>query len=217
MVDLPTSRAEWATEKLRQAIVFGELKPGERLRGSFFAEQWMVSATPLREAFQRLTAEGLVDYTAQQGVRVAGVSMRELREIYELRVMLEPIAVERSLRNVDGSWRDAVDEAYARLRAVFDGGLADMSSFEEANQAFHKALRSRCDSAWLLRIVDVLADHSVRYRLLSWLPRGGDAEILREHEEIYKACITGQIERAVQLSAQHIKLTVDSVDGASNI
>lgn len=211
MTEVPLSRTEWATGRLQRAILSGELVPGERLSSSELAERWAISATPLREALQRLAADGFVEYTPQRGARVSGISERDVREVYELRLLLEPMALERSLGRTDGSWKEAVDKAYARLRAELEGGIGDMVFFERANRDFHGALLSRCDSAWLLRIVGMLADHSVRYRALSRLPRGGDEEVLREHEKLYEACVSGDVEGAVRLATSHLRLTLESV------
>lgn len=214
---MPLSRTEWAVGRLQQAILSGELSPGERLSSSELAGRWSVSATPLREALQRLAADGLVEYVSQRGARVSEVSLQDVREVYELRLMLEPMALERSLRRADDAWRREVEDAYARLRAELEGGTEDMMAFERVNRAFHRALLSRCDSAWLLRIVHMLADNSVRFRALSWWPRGGGEEVLREHEEIYEACVAGQIERAVELASEHLRRTRDAILGSRRL
>ena len=82
----------------------------ERLSSSELAGRWSVSATPLREAVQRLAANGLVECVSQRGARVSEVSLRDVREVYGLRLMLEPMARERSLRRVDDAWRRQVEE-----------------------------------------------------------------------------------------------------------
>lgn len=211
MTEVPPSRTEWAVGRLRQAILSGEVSPGERLSSSELAGRWSVSATPLREALQRLAADGLVEYVSQRGARVSEASLKDVREVYELRLMLEPMALERSLHRADDGWRREVEEAYARLRAELEGGTEDMMAFERVNRTFHQALLSRCDSAWLLRVVHMLADNCVRFRALSWWPRGGGEEVLREHEEIYEACLAGKIERAVGLASEHLRRTRDAI------
>src|SRR5690349_17528608 len=80
---VPATRSEWALERLRTAILQGELAPGERLRANDLAERWDVSATPLREALQRLASDGLVAMEPQRDARVATPSVREAAEIYE--------------------------------------------------------------------------------------------------------------------------------------
>ena len=83
-VAVPPTRAEWVDSMLRRAIVHGELAPGEKLYAERLAEQWGVSATPLRETFQRLAGEGLVIIEPQRGARVAPVGVEQGVEIYEI-------------------------------------------------------------------------------------------------------------------------------------
>jgi len=197
--------------KLRSAILSGELAPGDRLVVATLAERWQVSPTPLREAFQRLAADGLVELTSQRGARVSPVSLREMREIYELREMLEPLALERSLARADDAWRCLVGETYGHLIDALMSEDTDMVELEDHHRTFHQALLSRCDSEWLLRVINWLSEHSVRYRLLSLVPRGGPDEVAAEHERLFDACLNGNAGRAIDHLRHHLQLTVESI------
>lgn len=211
MVEAPLSRTEWAVRRLHEAILSGELAPGERVSSAELAKRWSVSATPLREALQRLAASGLVEYASQRGARVTEVSPRDVREVYELRLMLEPEALGRSMRRADNEWRRELDDAYFVLRTAYEGANEDMTAVERANREFHRALLARCDSEWLLRIVGMLSDNSARYRALSWWPRGGSEKAWREHVDIYEACVSGDTDRAEGALREHIGLTRDAI------
>ena len=78
----PRTRAEFVDRMLREAIVTGDLGPGERLQVSSLGERWSVSPTPLREAFQRLAVEGLLELTPQRGARVAPLSIEDALEVH---------------------------------------------------------------------------------------------------------------------------------------
>src|SRR5260221_8530480 len=91
------TRSEWAEDRLRQAILRGELRPGQRLHASDLAERWDVSATPLREAFQRLAGEGLVELLPHRGARVGELAAHATPALYELRLLLEPLALRHFL------------------------------------------------------------------------------------------------------------------------
>lgn len=197
--------------KLRSAILSGELAPGDRLVVATLAERWQVSPTPLREAFQRLAADGLVELTSQRGARVSPVSMKEMLEIYELREMLEPLALERSLVRADDGWRRLVGETYQHLIEALRAEHTDMVELEDHHRVFHQALLSRCDSEWLLRVISWLSEHSVRYRLLSLAPRGGPEEVVAEHERLFEACTNGNADRAINHLRHHLRLTVESI------
>jgi GntR family transcriptional regulator, carbon starvation induced regulator len=209
--ETPPTRSEWVDQRLREAILSGNLEPGERLVVSALSERWQVSPTPLREAFQRLAADGLVELAPQRGARVTPVSVTDLLEVYELREILEPLALRRSLERTDPSWRQSVTESYERLVDSLRNRPHDLLEMEEKHRQFHGALLSRCESSWLLRLVSTLAEHSVRYRLLSITPRGGPEEVIGEHERLLQASLAGDIEKAVVHLTRHLQLTVESL------
>jgi len=204
----PVTRAEWVEDRLRDAILLGELAPGSRLHAGDLAERWDVSPTPLREAFQRLAGDGLVDVVPQRGARVSALSAVEAAEIYELRLLLEPLALRQSLRSPG-------DRAahVAEMRAAFAEFRSAAVGMEKvvAHNRFHRVLLSRCPSSWLRRFVEVLADHSLRYQVASLAGAGGarrhpDAE----HRELLDAAVTGDVDLAVSLLTAHLERTMRS-------
>jgi GntR family carbon starvation induced transcriptional regulator len=205
------TRIDWAIQRISEGVITGEFAPGQRLKAQDLAAEWEVSATPVREALQRLTTMGLVQAVPNRGVRVAPIVVEELREVYSLRLLLEPLALRVSLENRDEAWESKVRETYEALRRHLEDGPADLIAFERAHGAFHDALLENSGSVWLARITDMLGAHSVRYRLLSLGPRGGQAEVLAEHEGLYEACMSGDVDDAVARLFAHIRLTVDSI------
>ena len=200
--------------RLREAIITGEIGPGEKLITEDLAERWGVSPTPLRETYQRLAAEGLVELAPQRGARVAAMSHEDFRDVYATRLLLEPHALRLSLerRATDGDWGQHVRDAYQPLRAELEAGLPDVVAFEDAHSAFHRALIDRCGSPWLLRIIRLLHGHSTRYRLQSLAPRGGAEEVIHEHDELLAACIDGDVDLATDRLRAHLQLTIDSLE-----
>jgi GntR family carbon starvation induced transcriptional regulator len=182
------------------------------------AKRWSLSPTPLREAYQRLAAEGLVVYTAQRGVHVAPLSLAEMKDIYRLRLLLEPMALEESIAHGDDSWLDEIQHAYQRLSSWFVNGEGpdlgnrdELSRYEDDHMAFHRALVSASPSVWLLRIVLTLRAHSHRYHLLSWPQRGGVDAARREHAALFEATYRQDTAQAVAVCRTHIELTYESV------
>ena len=208
----PPSRTDWVTERLRDAILRGELHPGDRLLISHLRERWAISQTPLREAVQRLAAEGWVVQTSQRGARVASVSIAEMHELYELRLLLEPMALERALAHVTDQELRAADAAFDELRVALAKDPIDFAEEELIHRRFHAELRSACDSQWLLRLVDTLTDHCARYRTLSWVLRGGSRAVLDEHADLLDAFRRRDVPTAVRLCRKHIQLTHDAVN-----
>jgi GntR family carbon starvation induced transcriptional regulator len=205
----PLSRTEWASDWLRKAVLSGELLPGARLTMAHLTRQLGVSQTPLREALQRLAAEGLLDYDPQRGARVAPISDKELYEIYQLRVKLEPDAVSDSVAHSNESWRNDLRAAFVEFDALSDD--VPRGQYLELHRAFHRMLRAGCDSAWLRRLTDMLADHSSRFAAISVQPRGGVHAAKLEHKAIYDAALEGRSDNARDLIRQHMQRTLDVV------
>ncbi len=207
----PTTRADWAHKRLKAAILTGELAPGTKLVTDELAERWAVSPTPLREAFQRLGGNGLVELTSQRGARVAPFSLNEAAELYELRLLLEPQALRASIQASDDAHRREVRAAHARYQAALHGDPLDPVELADAHVGFHAALLARCPSAWMRRLVAILAEHAQRYQLLGAqrYRRGSDPE--REHAALRDAAVRGQVERAVDLLVHHLEGTLRAV------
>lgn len=202
----PQTRVEWVYERLKQAIVSGELPPKMRLVAAELAQRWAISPTPLREAFQRLEGLGLVELNSQRGARVAPASIAEAEEIYELRLVLDPWALRRSLEQSDATHRAEVAAAYERfVEAASRGPFSDDPALLEAHSAFHAMLLARCPSVWLRRLTSLLADHSQRYHLLNACYSQQASELLAEHEGLRKAVLAGDIEQAVRLLTAHLQ------------
>jgi GntR family transcriptional regulator, carbon starvation induced regulator len=208
------SKTEFAADRLREAIVNGDLKPGERLTTPSLAERLGVSQTPLREAFQRLATEGLVELIDQRGARVASIRLEDLHEIFELRMVLEPIAVRRSMERADEGWRARVTQTHKELDEALRHTLDDSRAFGDAHQQFHAALFSNCDWKWLLRFVETLTDNSRRFRMLSLAPRGGTRKLIQEHADLKKAALAGDADQTAGLLVRHLQLTVDVLSAA---
>jgi DNA-binding GntR family transcriptional regulator len=200
----PTTRSQWAEDRLREAILGGELGPGERINATDLAEQWSVSVTPLREAIQRLAGDGLVEVLPQRGARVTAPSLTEVSQIYELRLLLEPLALRQSLESSD-------DEHRAEIRAAFTAFRAARDPFDavEAHSRFHETLLSRCRSEWLIRFTTQLADSSRQYQVASLRVGQERRHAFAEHKALRDAALAGEIDAAVDLQVQHLTRTFE--------
>src|SRR3954447_4370065 len=116
-IESPPTRTHWVDTRLRRQILSGALAPGTKLRAEHLAETLGVSPTPLREAFQRLVGEGLVVIEPQRGARVAPIDGDDALELYDLRILLEPLAMRASLARTDAQHAEEVADAYLRLAA----------------------------------------------------------------------------------------------------
>ncbi|HEU0102467.1 MAG TPA: GntR family transcriptional regulator [Mycobacteriales bacterium] len=203
------TRAQWVDRRLRTAILAGELRPGERLRPNELATRLGVSPTPLREALFRLEADGLVESVPHKGTRVTPLTRSSLTQLYELRLLLEPLALGKALDRLAEVDLDAVRASHERLVALEQA--PDLLAREEAHRAFHHTLLVGCASPWLLSLTDSFSVHSSRYRLLSLDARGGHAAANLEHESLLTAFLAGDAPRATELLRAHIERTLDLV------
>lgn len=206
METAPQTRSDWVYERLKQAIVSGELPPGMRLVAAELAQRWALSPTPLREAFQLLEGFGLVALSSQRGARVASISIAEADEIYELRSLLEPWALRRSLEQSDDAHRVEVAAAHKHLFELLTPvPSSDDHLLLEAHRAFHVALLARCRSLWLRRLTSLLADHAQRYQLLKARYSQRISESMAEHKQLLEATLSGDVEQATRVLVAHLQ------------
>lgn len=195
---------------LRRAILTGDLAPGEKLLGERLARQWGVSATPLRESFQRLAGEGLVVIEPQRGARVAPISVADAAEIYQVRLLLDPVALRSSINTVaasgDDGYAQSVEGAHRELLRRRRG----MAEVQLAHRTFHLALVARCPNRILLRQVEQLLDQSQRFQAVARAVASfGDA--VAEHRALCDAAVSGDAERAVAVLTAHLEGTLAAV------
>lgn len=207
----PQTRADWVDDRLREAILRGELAPGEKLTAAALAARWSVSPTPLREAFQRLAAEGLVELRPQRGARVASASPRDAEEVYELRLLLEPRALRDSLEHSDDVHRSDIERAHTRYGEAMTRAGTDLLGVLDAHRDFHATLLARCTNRRLLDLVLELADHSQRFQVLAVGAPTGHHDVIAEHQTLCDDARAGRVDDAVQHLREHLSLTLDGV------
>jgi len=213
MVQAPLTRAAWVDQQLRESILSGDLAPGERLMAAPLAEKFTVSPTPLREALWRLAAEGLVEITPQRGARVSVLSQRDGLELLELRRVLEPLAVQRSVRaGPTESLFSSALEAQHNLDNLLRAPYSEALSLVRANRRLHDAVMSAADQDQLLRVVFALADQTTRYHVLAIQTWGPSGLLLEASSHELPQLILNQDEDSLtKIFLQHLGLLEDAV------
>lgn len=195
-------------EQLRDLIVTGELAEDVQLVQEQVAESLGVSRTPVRDALNRLAHEGLVTWNPGRGYLVNGLSTREVREIYQVRRLLEVEAT----RLACGQHGTAV---LARLAALIEDMAAadpqDAVVQFDLNRQFHRTLVEPCDNHVLLKMLDTLWDHPVNRRITrSYLLEAGSSEaMIDEHRELLAAAAEGSESKLLDLTAHHLMTGYD--------
>lgn len=211
----PRTLVERAYLSLRHDVVCGKLAPGERLRVEHLKDQYAVGAGTLREALSLLVADALVTSEGQRGFRVAPISLEDLEDVTNTRVMLETEALRQSIRHGDTRWEADVVAAYGLLtQAEIDLAGTGSELWERRNKGFHETLISAYDSAWTKYLLGILYRHAERYRNINWrltAAHTSGRDVRREHEDIFRAAIDRQEARASLALEAHVRLTHDIV------
>jgi DNA-binding GntR family transcriptional regulator len=193
-----------AYEQLRNDVLSGRLRPGEKLGAEALRRRFNIGSSPIREALNRLLAEGLVALEEQKGFRVSPVSEAELRELVTARSWIDGAAITEAVRRQDSAWEEQIIVALHRLSRTKRYGPQSetKNDWEAKHRAFHAALVGGCGSRWIIRISDQLFDAAERYRMLG-LEHVPERNELDEHKAIVEACLEGDAARAVALLTEH--------------
>ena len=197
-----------AHDSIRDAITSGRIAAGERLSQDELARQLGVSRAPIRDALNRLEAEGLVR-TAAKGVVVAEMTPQELLELFEVRALVDGYAARRACRLLsedDLRRLEQIVEATARLS---DGG--DVQEVVRAHEDFHDVIYSASGNGELTRIARSLWDRTYRYRLTGLANRAVALSSLDDHRAILAAFKERDASRAERLMSEHNQHTMDRV------
>jgi DNA-binding GntR family transcriptional regulator len=191
--------ASQISRALAARIVEGAIAPGERLRQDHVAAEFGASHVPVREAFRRLEAQGLVVSEPRRGVRVAGLDPQAVREVTEMRAALEALALRHAVPNLGPQ-----DLASARQAMADSAASADLRVWEQANRRFHGALLAPCRMPRLLAAIDDLQSAASRILFAAWQTRDWQPRSEKEHRLILRAVEQGDAEDAAARLARHI-------------
>lgn len=201
--------------KLREDILAGKLAPGEKLRVGYLRERYKVGNSPLREALNRLSADGFVNRIDQKGFRVASTSRQELDELIKTRCWLESIAIREAIANRTDAWEEAIVLAFHRLSKVSRSSSSDVYTtnpeWERLHREFHMALIANCGSSLLLQFCAQMNDKADRYRQLAVATSYPKRNEKDEHRAIMDAALGGLADEAVELLCAHFRKTASII------
>lgn len=201
--------ASAVVDALRRRILDGEFAAGAQLRQDSLAKEFGVSRIPIREALLQLDAEGLVKILPHRGAVVSELSVAEIKELFDLRALLEPRLLRLSaphLTEKDYAELENILREYSReLRA------RHVDRWGELNTAFHAALYRHAGQPRTATIVAALLQNCDRYTRLQLTYTKGLQRAETEHAELVRLCRAGNVERAAALLQQHIANVGDSL------
>jgi DNA-binding GntR family transcriptional regulator len=196
------------TTKLRELILKGEFKMGERLMQEEWAKKLGVSRMPLREALRQLEVEGLVRIEPRRGAIVTPVSIEDIEEIYQLRALLEGEAVVKALPFLGEEEINELENIYGRM-LMLKADEHDMEEFMALNSEFHRIIREGCPWRRIQGFIETLWKGIPPYT--PSLLADHLSESHKEHGQMLQAIKDKDAEKLRQVTVQHILRTKDNL------
>lgn len=187
---------------LRQAILKGELEPGERLMEIQLAERLGVSRTPIREAIRKLELEGLVLMIPRKGAEVAKISEQNLRDVLEVRRSLEELAIDLACQRMTEEELEELREKQAIFTEAVKEG--DAMKIAQTDEQYHDVIYNSTKNQKLVQILNNLREQMYRYRLEYIKDEKKRQILLMEHDHILKALSLRHVQEAKAAAREHI-------------
>ncbi|MFD4838035.1 GntR family transcriptional regulator [Achromobacter sp. NPDC058515] len=207
---------------LRRDIMRGAFAPGQSLRLELLKQRYGGSFSPIREALNRLRSERMVVTTTSRGFRIAPLSVEEMWDACETRILIDCDALRRSLANADDAWEARLVGAFHALalaaRRADEAPVLDQER-EEALEArhhdFHHALIGACRSPWLLDLSAQLYAQTERYRRPARalaVASGSERNVDDEHRQLLDAALSRDADRSAAMLAAHYRKTAQVIE-----
>ena len=215
-IDAPLS--EQAFAQLRHAVLAGAYEPGAKLKIDELQGSFGFSSSPLREALNRLSQEGLVKADDRKGFRVALISREDLADITHMRLLVDVAALRESMQHGDDAWEAAIVAAAHRLAKVEsqlgDGPKVLNDIWSGLHRDYHLALLAACPSQRQRALCASFFDQAERYRRYSARHRVALHNKSKEHRRLMDAVLKRDADTACVLLAEHIRSTQSNVEAA---
>lgn len=194
---------------LRQAILTGELKPGERLMEIHLANKLGVSRTPIREAIRKLELEGLVTMIPRRGAEVAQITEKSLKDVLEVRRALDALSVELACDRISKEELDALAAACDTFEAATK--TRDPKKIAQADVALHDIIVKATANSRLIQLVNNLSEQMYRYRFEYIKDESTHEQLVKEHRILYESIRGKDIETAAKTAKLHIDNQENSI------
>ena len=196
---------------LRQGILTGELKPGERLLEMHLAQRLGVSRTPIREAMRKLELEGLVVMVPRRGAEVANISSKTLKDVLEVRDALDSLAVELACERITQEGLEELKQACDAFARTTREKELDATKIAKADVALHDVIVRATGNERLQQMISNLSAQMYRYRFEYIKDASYHARLIEEHERLYEYIRLGDKQKAVEEVTKHIHNQLTSI------
>lgn len=193
---------EVVCETLREAIISGVLRPGERLMEIQLAEELGVSRTPVREAIRKLELEGFVIMIPRRGTYVADLSIKDINEVFEVRSALDSLVNGLAAERITEEELEQMERLLVQISACVDNG--NMEKIVELDGQFHDILYRASRNDRLVGIINNLREQLTRFRTISMAYPGRLKKTIEEHTQLVEAIAARDVDLAQQLAVEHM-------------
>lgn len=194
---------------LREAIINGTLRPGEKILEGRLAEELGISRTPVREALRNLEQEGFIRIIPRKGVCVAEFSEEDIEETFQVRTALELLAVELASARIDAAGEAALRKVLQEEEEAIESG--DLVAQVSKDTEFHEHIYRIAGNQKLIQVMSNLREQITRFRFVSIGGRGRGKEVLLEHEGIFEALVRKDADLARERIYRHVQSTKEAL------
>lgn len=194
---------EVVSETLREAIVEGVLKPGERLMEIQIAEELGVSRTPVREAIRKLELEGFVVMIPRRGAYVADLTLKDITDVFEIRTALDVLAAGLAAERITDDELEQLERMIVEICGYIDEG--NMDKIVEADSMYHDLLYKASRNDRLVGIINNLREQLTRFRSISMHYPGRLKNTWEEHRRLLEAIAQRNVKLARQIAREHLE------------
>lgn len=194
---------------LRQAILKGDLKPGERLMEIQLATKLGVSRTPVREAIRKLELEGLVLMIPRKGAEVAQITEKSMVDVLEIRRALEELAVRLACERMTPEGLERLKQAEEKFEKVL--GKEDITTVAGADVEFHDTILRATDNQKLIQLLSQFREQMYRYRVEYLKREECHPQVIKEHQDIIQTIENRNKDEAAEYICNHIDSQVKAV------
>ncbi len=194
---------------LRQAILRGELKPGERLMEIKLANKLGVSRTPVREAIRKLELEGLVLMVPRKGAEVADITEKSLLDVLEVRRALEELSAQLACERITGEELGNLEQAAKDFKKALKS--KDIMEIAQADVRFHDVIYVATKNQKLIQLLNNFREQMYRYRIEYLKNVDIYPQLTQEHEEIIRHISAKEKDAAVEIVCRHIDNQMETV------
>lgn len=205
--DTPITTTEYAYRKLKEWILDGTCVPGEKINQDTYATKLGVSRIPVRTAMDRLASDNLVIQAPRKGCIVSPISKENCRQIFNIRTVLEPMALRETANKARKS-------DYMRIKENIEEEEPNVSTLADAlrlNQEFHFSLYELSGDEVLNKIISNLWEQSQRYRIIYFSKHRRSPRINQEHYKILDLLLKDKTEEAITLLIKHTTTSLDEI------